>query len=133
SNQSTADEVARFAERWDRLTPLVCVPTTYATATVEELSRLGFKMIIFANHALRASIRAAQDTLRALRESGSAAAVDDRIVPLGEVYRLVNLGQLKTDERAYLPPDAESMKAVILAAGFDDRLMPLVSNRPKAM
>src|SRR5438034_593216 len=61
------------------------------------------------------------------------AAVDDRIVPLGEVYRLVNLGQLKTDERAYLPPDAESMKAVILAAGFDDRLMPLVSDRPKAM
>src|SRR5204863_8335581 len=39
SNQSTMDEVGRFAERWDRLTPLVCVPTTYATATVEELSR----------------------------------------------------------------------------------------------
>jgi phosphoenolpyruvate phosphomutase len=133
SNQSTVDEVARFAEQWDRLTPLVCVPTTYASATVEALSRIGFKVIIFANHALRASIRAAQDTLRVLREAGSAAAVDDRIVPLGEVYRLVNLGQLKADERAYLPPDAESVKAVILAAGFDSRLMPLVSDRPKAM
>jgi phosphoenolpyruvate phosphomutase len=133
SNQSTVDEVARFAEEWDRLTPLVCVPTTYASSTVDELSRLGFKVIIFANHALRASIRAVQETLRTLREGGRASAVDERIVPLGEVYRLVNLGQLKADERTYLPPDAESVKAVILAAGFDNRLMPLVSDRPKAM
>jgi phosphoenolpyruvate phosphomutase len=133
SNQSSVDEVARFAEEWDRLTPLVCVPTTYSAATVEELSRLGFKMIIFANHALRASIRAAQDALRLLRETGRASSVDDRIVPLGEVYRLVNLGQLKADERSYLPPDSESVKAVILAAGFDERLMPLVSDKPKAM
>jgi len=133
SNQSTLDDVARFAEQWDRLTPLVCVPTTYKGATVEELSRAGFKMIIFANHGLRASIRAMQDTLRELREAGTASAVEDRIVPLSEVYRLVNLDQLKADERAYLPPDAESVKAVILAAGFDERLMPLVSDRPKAM
>jgi len=133
SNQSTVEEVARFAEEWDRLTPLVCVPTTYGSSSVAELSRLGFKMIIFANHALRASIRAVQDTLRVLREAGRASAVDDRIVPLDEVYRLVDLGQLKADERTYLPPDSESVKAVILAAGFDGRLMPLVSDRPKAM
>ena len=133
SNQTTVDDVARFAERWDRLTPLVCVPTTYNSASVEELAQLGFKIVIFANHGLRASIRAVQQTLAALRDSGRASTIDDRIVPLGEVYRLVGLGQLKADERAFLPPDAETVKAVILAAGFDERLMPLVSDRPKAM
>jgi phosphoenolpyruvate phosphomutase len=133
SQQSTFDEVASFAEEWDRLTPLVCVPTTYGTATVEELTRLGFKMVIFANQGLRASIRAMQDVLRALRANGSAAGVDDRIAPLSEVYRLVNLNRLRADERDYLPPDEETVKAVILAAGFDRRLMPLVSDRPKAM
>jgi phosphoenolpyruvate phosphomutase len=133
SNHSTADDIARFAAEWDRLTPLVCVPTTYTSATVEELSRIGFKMIIFANHGLRAAIRAMQDTLGELRRAGTASAVEDRIVPLTDVYRLVNLGQLKADEREYLPPDAESVKAVILAAGFDERLMPLISDRPKAM
>jgi phosphoenolpyruvate phosphomutase len=90
-------------------------------------------MVIFANHGLRASIRAAQDVLRALRETGCGAAVDDRIVPLGEVYRLVNLGRLKAEELDYLPPDHETVRAVILAAGFDEQLMPLVSDRPKAM
>ncbi|HEV8348473.1 MAG TPA: isocitrate lyase/phosphoenolpyruvate mutase family protein [Vicinamibacterales bacterium] len=133
SNHSTADDIAQFAADWDRLTPLVCVPTTYTSATVEELSRIGFKMIIFANHGLRAAIRAMQDTLGELRRAGTASAIEDRIVPLTEVYRLVNLGQLKADEREYLPPDAESVKAVILAAGFDERLMPLISDRPKAM
>jgi phosphoenolpyruvate phosphomutase len=133
SDQSTAADVLRFADEWDRLTPLVCVPTTYASATVDELARGGFKMIIFANHALRASIRAMQETLRTVRDSGGAASVDDRIVPLGEVYRLVDLAQLKADEQRYLPAESESVKAVILAAGFDARLMPLISDRPKAM
>jgi phosphoenolpyruvate phosphomutase len=133
SSQSTVDDVARFAEEWDRLTPLVCVPTTYHTATVDELARIGFKIVIFANQGMRASIRAVQLALRALRQAGSASAIDDRIVPLSEVYRLVSLEQLKADERAYLPPDAESVRAVILAAGFDERLMPFVTDRPKAM
>jgi phosphoenolpyruvate phosphomutase len=133
SNQSSAHDVVRFAEEWDRLTPLVCVPTTYATATVDELSRAGFKMIIFANHALRSAIRAMQETLAVLRKQASAASVEDRIVPLAEVYRLVDLAQLKADEHAYLPADSEAVKAVILAAGFDPQLLPLVSDRPKTM
>jgi phosphoenolpyruvate phosphomutase len=133
SSQSTVAEVAQFAADWDRLTPLVCVPTTYPETTVDELARIGFKIVIFANHGLRASIRATQATLRTLRLAGSASAVDEQIVPLSEVYRLVNLNQLKADEAAFLPPDSETVRAVILAAGFDQRLMPLVSDRPKAM
>jgi phosphoenolpyruvate phosphomutase len=133
SNQATVDDIARFAEQWDRLTPLVSVPTTYNAVTVDELARIGFKIVIFANHGLRASIRAVQDTLGELRKAGRASAVDDRIVPLSEVYRLVNLGAMKSQEHDYLPVDGESIKAVILAAGYDARLMPLVSDRPKAM
>ena len=133
SNQTTADDVARFAEQWDRLTPLVCVPTTYHAATVDELARIGFKIVIFANHGLRASIRAVQDTLGELRQAKRASAVEERIVPLSEVYRLVRLPEMKLEEHAYLPADGDAVKAVILAAGFDERLMPLVSDRPKAM
>ena len=133
SNLTTADDVARFAEQWDRVTPLVCVPTTYHAATVDELARFGFKIVIFANHGLRAAIRAVQGTLGELRQARRAAAVEDRIVPLSEVYRLVGLDELKVEEHEYLPAGGESVKAVILAAGFDGRLMPLVSDRPKAM
>ena len=133
SNQTTADDVARFAAQWDRLTPLVCVPTTFHEAAVDELARLGFKIVIFANQGLRASIRAVQDTLAALRQARRASAVDGGIVPLSEVYRLVRLADMKIEEHEYLPADGDSVKAVILAAGFDERLMPLVSDRPKTM
>ena len=110
------------------------MPTTYKGATVEELARRGFKMVIFANHgATRGDSRRCSETLETVRRAGNAASVDDRIVPLSEVYRLVGLNQLKSDERDYLPADTEVVKAVILAAGFDRRLMPLVSDRPKAM
>src|SRR6185369_1126580 len=119
SNQATVDDIARFAEQWDRLTPLVCVPTTYHTTSVDDLTRLGFKIVIFANHGIRASIRAVQDTLAELRRCGRAAEVDDRIVPLGEVYRLVDLRGMKAHEHEFLPADGESVKAVILAAGYD--------------
>jgi phosphoenolpyruvate phosphomutase len=133
SSQSTVDEVAEFAAEWDRLTPLVCVPTTYKTASVDELARRGFKMVIFANQGLRAAIRATGSALTSIKSTGCASSVDEQIVPLSEVYRLVRLSELKANEREYLPADAESIKAVILAAGFDRQLMPLVSDRPKAM
>jgi phosphoenolpyruvate phosphomutase len=110
SKQPTADEVVRFAAGWDRPVPLVCVPTTYKDASVDELARAGFKIIIFANQGMRASIRAAQEALKTLREAGRASAVDDRIVPLAEVYRLVHLGQMQADERAYLPAGVEAIK-----------------------
>src|SRR4029077_16641599 len=88
SNQATVDDVARFADEWARLTPLVAVPTTYHTTSVDDLARLGFKIVIFANQGLRASVRAVQETLADLRRCARASAVEERIVPLTEVYRL---------------------------------------------
>jgi phosphoenolpyruvate phosphomutase len=74
-----------------------------------------------------------QEALGEIHRAGRASAVDERIVSLAEVYRLVNLDRMKADEQEYLPAGAESVKAVILAAGFDGRLMPFVADRPKAM
>lgn len=103
SKHPTPDQVARFAARWDRPTPLVCVPTTYDTASASELAQLGFKVIIFANQALRASVMAMQRTLRAIRQTGTGASVQHEIAPLSEIYHLVDLAALKADECRYLP------------------------------
>src|SRR5262249_41333008 len=102
SNQATVDDIARFAEQWDRLAPLVCVPTTYATVAVDELARIGFKIVIFANHGLRASIRAVQETLAELRTAGRASGGGEPLLRLGGG---VPAGQSRRDEvrRARLP------------------------------
>jgi phosphoenolpyruvate phosphomutase len=105
SAQPTADEVFAFAARWTRPVPLVAVPTTYSAVHADELWSAGYRVIIFANQALRAAIRAVRETLCQLRTAGFAESVDDRIVPLADVFELVHLDDLKADEQRYMTGD----------------------------
>lgn len=133
SKAKTPEEVLGFAEKWDRDVPLVCVPTIYKETTVETLYAAGYKIIIFANHGLRSSIKAMQETFATLRAKPFAASVDDRVVPLERVYEIIGVDAMKRDERAFMPAEAPSVTAVVLAAGASQGLMPLVEDRPKAM
>jgi phosphoenolpyruvate phosphomutase len=122
SKDDTLDEAASVAARWDRATPLVVVPTTFPHASATDCHAAGFKIVIFANHGLRAAIRAMQDTLRRLRASERIADVEGDIVPLKEVFRLVGLEELNAQERAYLPVPAsdfvpEPKMKVLVPAG----------------
>ncbi|MBI4574740.1 MAG: isocitrate lyase/phosphoenolpyruvate mutase family protein [Planctomycetes bacterium] len=126
-------ELAGFLAAWDRPCPVVAVPTTYAATPVAEMARAGVRLVIYANQGLRASVRAVGEAFRALRRGGRADAADDRICTLEEVYRLIGVADLKAHEGRYLPPGQPPTRAVILAAGFDRGLMPLVADRPKAL
>lgn len=126
------EELRAFAAAWSAAIPLVAVPTTYPTVGVEALQAAGFRMAIFANQALRAAIVAMRDTLRDIRRHG-AASVEDRIARLEDVYALVGVPELKANEQRFLFAGDEAPRAVILAAGFEPGMMPLIEDRPKAM
>jgi phosphoenolpyruvate phosphomutase len=126
-------ELGAFAARWDLPVPLVAVPTTYPGVGASELEAAGFRMAIFANQALRAAIVAMRDTLGAIRQSGSAGSVEARIAPLEDVYALVGVPELKANEARFLFAGNAAPRAVILAAGFEPQLLPLIQDRPKAM
>jgi phosphoenolpyruvate phosphomutase len=127
------NELRAFASRWDRAAPLVAVPTTYGDVTTGELGAAGFRMAIFANQALRASIVAMRDVLRELRTAGRTASVDGRIASLEDVYALVGVPELRANEQRFLFAGNEAPRAIILAAGFEPQLLPLIHDRPKAM
>jgi phosphoenolpyruvate phosphomutase len=133
SKSSSFDELREFSESWDGPCPLVAVPTTYAGTTAAELAARGFKMVIFANQALRAAVAAMRGVLRTLRADGYPAAVEKEVVPLEDIYGLVGLRTLQENERRFLTPGGRSVTAVIIAAGFTPDLMPLVEDRPKGM
>jgi phosphoenolpyruvate phosphomutase len=126
-------ELQEFARSWDRDVPLVAVPTTYPGVGIPELQAAGFRMAIFANQALRAAIVAMRETLREIRRTGGTASVEGRIAPLEEVYALVGVPELKANEQRFLFAGQKAPRAVILAAGFEPQLMPLIRDRPKAM
>jgi len=127
------DELARFARGWDRDVPLVAVPTIYNHVTADELHEAGFKLVIFANHGLRATIKAMRETFATLEEARKPEAVEDRICRLDEVYELIGVPEMKADEKRYMPAGAEQVTAVILAAGASEELGELTADRPKAM
>jgi len=54
-----------------------------------ELARLGFSLVLYANAALQAAVKAARDVLGALKRDGSLAGVADRIASFEERQRLV--------------------------------------------
>src|SRR5207247_3071017 len=116
-----------------RPVPLVALPTTYPTVGAGELAAAGFRMAIFANQALRAAIVAMRDALGEMRRTGTAASVEERIAPLEEVYALVGVPELRANEQRFLFAGDEAPRAVILAAGFEPQLLPLIQDRPKAM
>jgi phosphoenolpyruvate phosphomutase len=133
SKSSTFDELKDFTAAWDGACPLVAVPTTYADITAASLAAAGFKLVIFANHALRAAVKAMREALVTLRQEGRPAAVDDHIATLPEIYELVGVPDLQANEQKFLLPGGHNVTAIIIAAGFDGALLPLTEDRPKAM
>lgn len=133
SKAKSLDELAEVSRQWDRNTPLVVVPTIFPQASAGDCYAAGFKVVIFANHGLRSAIRAMQETLSALRRTERIADVESRLVPLEEVYRLVGVEEMNAQERDFLPTIGDRVTAVIVAAGFEPDLLPLIKDRPKAM
>lgn len=133
SKSPTFDELKDVATAWGGRLPLVAVPTTYDEVTADELEAAGFKMVIYANQAIRAAIHAMHETLATLLDKGNAESVKDNIVTLNEVYDLVGVSQMREDERQFLPPGGELVTAIIAAAGFEKPLLPLIQDKPKCL
>ncbi len=132
SKAKTPDEVLEFASHWKRRTPLVAVPTTYKTVPAAVLAEAGFRIVITANHGLRASIRAMRSALGEIRRAGRVDAADGQIVTMDEVYKLVGVQELRETESAFLPKGPET-RAVVLAAGYQPHLGKLIEDVPKSL
>ena len=111
SKSHSPDEVLTFAQAWDRPVPLVCVPTTYYEAPAELLTSAGFRVIIYANHGIRASIRAMREVLFTLKREQQAGVVEHRIASLQEIYELVGAEKITAQEAEFLPRMPESVAA----------------------
>jgi phosphoenolpyruvate phosphomutase len=91
SKQRRADEIVQFLGRWDFEVPVVVVPTTYYSWGLDEASRAGADLVIYANQALRAAVSALADTLGLILRTGSSVAVESNIASLQEVFDLQQL------------------------------------------
>ena len=132
SKKSSADEIFGFMAEWGDRAPVVIVPTMYHATPTDLFRQAGVSTIIWANHLLRASLTAMQETAARIHEDQSLREVEGRVVPVKEIFRLVGNDELEAAERRYLPSQARQ-RAVILAASKGDLGEELTADKPKAM
>ena len=109
--------VRAFLEQWEARVPVVVVPTAYPQITAAELESLGVRMVIYANHGLRAAVHAMNDTLRRIAADGTTVNVESSIAPMSLVFDLQGMPALDRDEQDYLRTGQAPVRAVILSAG----------------
>jgi phosphoenolpyruvate phosphomutase len=133
SKKATPDQVLTFAKAWANSCPIVIAPTTYYSTPVEVFEQAGIRIVIWANQNVRSAIAAMQETTRRIFTERSVQNVEDRIVPVKEVFRLQNADELLLAEERYLPRRRASMRAIILAASRGNELGEVTAGIPKAM
>ena len=92
SKERNGEEIKRFMRDFRSLysdVPVVLVPTTYNHMTEDELAEMGANIIIHANHLLRSAYPAMWNTAQTILEHGRSKEVDDQIMPIKEVLRLI--------------------------------------------
>jgi len=103
SRQKTPEEVEAFVEAWDGRVPIALVPTAYPQMTVARVRSLGkVGLLIWGNHAIRASVHAMRQAFAQIREEGGIASVDQRIASVEEVFDLQGMAKVKDDEKRFL-------------------------------
>ncbi len=117
SKSKSPQPIVDFIHAWDFSAPLVVVPTTYYTITAQELEELGVKMVIYANHGLRASIKTMLDVYREILKTGSTVTIEDHIAPLSLVFELQGMPQMKQAEEIYMRNGEGPTRAVIPVGG----------------
>lgn len=103
SKLSTAAQILDFMREWHNKCPVVIVPTTYHGTPTSAIEEAGVSLVIWANHLLRSSIKAMQQTAAQIYEERSIGSIEEQVVSVKEIFRLQDAAELKEAEQQYLP------------------------------
>jgi len=103
SNLKDHSEIESFMHAWQRRHPVVIVPTKYYTTPTDTFRKWGVNLVIWANHNMRASVTAMQQTSKAIFQSQSLVAVEKSVASVNEVFRLQGMKELEDADKKYLP------------------------------
>ena len=68
---------------------MVAVPSTYSKTKESELIRNGFKIVIYANHMLRAAYPAMTEAAKMILKHKRSSPIENKITPIKDILTLV--------------------------------------------
>lgn len=92
SRRKSPAEVFEFCEHFNKFRgnkPLVVVPSSYNSATEQELAAAGANIVIHANHLLRSAYPAMMSTAQSILRHGRSFEVDSEIMSINEILSLI--------------------------------------------
>ncbi len=101
SKRTDPDEVFEFRAAYTGELPVIVVPTTYNQVTATELADRGFAMAIYANQALRSSLKAMRHTLASIRRDGTTHHIEDDIATVKDVFALQRMSRMLEQQAHY--------------------------------
>jgi phosphoenolpyruvate phosphomutase len=96
SKEKTGADIKEFCEVFHAKypgVPIVLVPTTYNQFTEKEFARWGARIIIYANHMLRASYPAMIKAAESILENGRSLEADSLCMPIRQILELIPGGK----------------------------------------
>ncbi len=129
SKKKDPNEIIDFCKKFKNQVPVVVVPTTYIYFNEKQMKKLGIKMVIYANHILRTTIKSVSENLNLLRSKGQLSYIENKIAPLKKVFNLQGQDILKDNEKNYLPVKNSKIKVIIPAAGGPPSFVNSKKNR----
>jgi phosphoenolpyruvate phosphomutase len=98
SKKNTPSEVFEFADKWGGDLPVVIVPTSYPSISLNDVKNHKIKMIIYANQTLRAAHSAMNQILDKIKNSDSLDSVGKDISTMEDIFKLQKMYDLKNEE-----------------------------------
>jgi len=93
SKENNPKQIFSFSKKFLRskyYKPLVAVPSTYSKTTEKELIRNGFKIVIYANHLLRASYPSMLDAAKKILLNKRSSPIEKKLTPISKILTLIN-------------------------------------------
>ena len=68
---------------------MVAVPSTYSIVKERELIKNGFKIVIYANHLLRAAYPAMENAVKSILLNERSYQLEKKIIPISKIINLI--------------------------------------------
>jgi len=98
SKQNTPNEFFDFCDKWNGKVPIICIPTSYPSVTLNDLQTHKVKMVIYANQSLRKAHWAMEDYLQKLSKAQSLSEINSEMSTMENIFHLQEMYQIKKQE-----------------------------------
>ncbi len=92
SKENTPKQIFDFSKKFKNskyFKPLVAVPSTYSNTSEKELVKHGFKIVIYANHLLRAAYPSMKTVAKEILINGKTSMIEKKISSINEIINLI--------------------------------------------